>query len=184
MQRRTFLKRGLLGGALLSIGGGTALVFSPGKLHFLPTAPLKALDRKTFNVMAAIAARVVTVPGADPVAIAHTIDGALAFAVPEARHDIVQVLGLFDNALIGLLIEGQPHPFTRLDGPAQDAALLAWRDSPLVLIRGAYRALKNLCTTSFYRKESTWALVGYPGPPEALIAISLGGGVNPPGSFP
>lgn len=182
MQRRTFLKRGLLGGALLAIGGGTALVFSPGKMRYSPTAPLRVLNRKTFNVMAAIAARVVTAPGANPVAIAHTIDESLARAVPEAQHDIVQVLGLFDNALIGLLVEGQPHAFTRLDGPAQDAALYAWRDSPLVLLRGAYRALKNLCTTSFYRKESAWPIVGYPGPPEALITISQNGGVNPPGS--
>ncbi len=179
MQRRAFLKRGLLGGTLLAVGGGTAFALYPSRIRFTAREALRVLDAKSFNVMASIVARVVTAEGADPVAITHTIDQALARAVPEAQHDIVQLLGLFENALTGLLLDGRLKPFTQLDGNAQDAVLLAWRDSRLVLRRGAYKALKNLCTTSFYRKESSWHLVEYPGPPDALLAIGAAGGVNP-----
>jgi hypothetical protein len=178
MQRRAFLKRGLLGGAVLAAGGvGVALY--PSRIRYTARETLALLDANSFNVMASIAARVVTAQGADHVAITHTIDHALARAAPEAQHDIVQLLGLFENGLVGLLLDGRLKPFTQLEGDAQDAALLAWRDSRLVLRRGAYKALKNLCETSFYRKESAWRLVGYPGPPDALLLLSAAGGVNP-----
>jgi hypothetical protein len=179
VQRRTFLKRGLFGGALLTAGGGAAFALFPSRVRFTAREALHVLDAKSFNVMASIAARVVTAEGADPVTITHTIDQALARAVPEAQHDIVQLLGLFENALTGLLLDGRFKPFTQLEGQAQDAVLLAWRYSRLVLRRGAYKALKNLCVTSYYRKEDAWHQTGYPGPPDALLAISAAGGVNP-----
>lgn len=159
-----------MGGALLAVGGGAGLSLWPGRLVHRPTAALLALTPGTFNVMAAIAARVVTAPGANPVAIAHTIDASLARATVEARNDLLGVLRLFDSAVIGVL-DGRLGPFTTLSGDEQDRALLAWRDSRLVLRRGAYKALKNLAATSHYRKDATWASVGYPGPPAWLQAI-------------
>lgn len=168
MQRRTLLKRGLFGGALLAVGGGTALALFPSRRVHAPRRPLAALDEARFNVMAAIAARVVVVEGADPVEIAHTVDDALARAVPEARSDLLSVLGLLESALVGALLDARLRPFTQLDPEDQDRVLLAWRDSRLTLRRGAYKALKNLCVTSFYRKESGWAAAGYPGPPDYL----------------
>lgn len=178
MQRRTFLKRGLFGGAILALGGGGALAVYPSKVSYVAREALHVLDARTFNIMAAIAARVVTAEGADPIAIAHTIDQALARAVPEAQSDIATVLKLFENGVTGLFVAGTLKPFTQLDGAGQDRVLLAWRDSRVTLFRGAFKSLKNLCATSFYRKESTWHLVGYPGPPEALLALSAAGGVN------
>lgn len=170
MKRRSFLKRGLLGGALLAVGGGTGLALWPSRLVYGPRNGLLALDPKAFNVMAAIASRVVTTPEADPVAIAHAVDASLARAAPEARNDLVDVLHLFDSALVGLL-DGRLGPFTTLSPDDQDRALLAWRDSRLVLRRGAYKALKNLAATSHYRKETIWPAVGYAGPPPAVEAV-------------
>jgi hypothetical protein len=166
MQRRTFLKRGILGGALLAVGGGVVLATSPSRTAYVPRTPTRVLDPPKFNVMAAIAARVVTAPGADPIAIAHKIDGALARAVPEAQRDIRDVLGLFESALAGFLLDLRSRPFTQLGPDEQDAVLGAWRDSRLMLRRGAYKALKNLCVTSFYRTEAGWPAAGYSGPPE------------------
>lgn len=177
MNRRAFLKRGLFGGALLAVGGGAGLSLWPGRVLHRPTGPLLALTPETFNVMAAIARRVVTAPGADPVAIAHTIDASLARATVEARNDLLGVLRLFDSAVVGAL-DGRLGPFTTLSDAEQDRALVAWRDSRLVLLRGAYKALKNLAATSHYRKEATWASVGYPGPPGWLQAIQQAGSVE------
>jgi hypothetical protein len=172
MKRRAFLKRGLLGGAVLA-AGGAGLALYPARSLYAPTRALAVFNARQFNVLAAIAARVVTAPGADPVAIAQTIDGALARAVPEAQADLRQVFDLFENGLIGLVLDFRPKPFTQLAPEAQDRALLAWRDSRLTLRRGAYKAIKNLCVTSYYRKDATWAQVGYPGPP----AIGVLGGM-------
>lgn len=173
MKRRVFLKRGLIGGAVLAVGG-TGLAAWPTSLKFKPTRATTVLDERRFAIFAAIAARVVTVSGADPVAIAHTVDDALARAAPEAQKDIRDALMLFDNALAGALLDFRFGPFTSLDPAGQDAVLASWRDSRLMVRRGAYKALKNLCVTSFYRKEHAWAAAGYPGPPDAdLLRKSL-----------
>src|SRR4051812_9544831 len=66
MQRRTFLKRGLLGGAVLAVGGVGALAAYPSRVKYAPTEPLRVLNPRTFNIMASVAARVVTAEGADP----------------------------------------------------------------------------------------------------------------------
>lgn len=184
MERRTFLKRGLLGGALLAVGGGTTLALRRSRIRYRAVAPVYVLDEQAFNIMATVVSRVMIAEGANNIEITHTIDQALARAVPEAQHDVIQLLHLLDNALVGFLLDGRRVPFTELDGFHQDAALLAWRDSRLTLRRGGYKALKNLCTTSFYRKNVSWKLVGYPGPPDTLLALSKAGGVNPPGSTP
>lgn len=171
MNRRTFLKRGLAGGALLA-AGGVGLSLWPTMKRWTPTRQLRVLDLDTFNIMAAIVGRVVTAPGADPVAITQTIDAALARAVPEAQADLVQALKLLENGVAGLMLDLRaPKPFTHLSPEAQDRALLAWRDSRLVLRRGAYKALRNLASTSYYRKESAWADASYPGPPDWILTM-------------
>lgn len=172
MNRRSFLKRGLAGGALLALGGGAGLALWPSRIVYVPTGPLQSLTPKAFNVMAAVASRVVTVPGADAIVIAHTVDAALARAVPEARNDLVSVLHLLDSAVVGVM-DGYLGTFSSLSPEAQDKALYSWRDSRLTLRRGAYKALKNLAATSHYRKESAWAEVGYPGPPSSVDSVRL-----------
>lgn len=154
----------------MALGGGAGLALWPSRIVYAPTAPLLSLTPKAFNAMAAIASRVVTVPNANPVVIAHTVDQALARAVPEARNDLVSVLHLLDSAVVGVM-DGYLGPFSALSPEAQDKALYAWRDSRLTLRRGAYKALKNLAATSYYRKEATWEEVGYPGPPASVEGV-------------
>ncbi|MFT3770187.1 MAG: twin-arginine translocation signal domain-containing protein [Minicystis sp.] len=164
MDRRGFLKKGLLGGAVLVLGGA-GIALQPTRRIAAPIAPLQVLDERGFQVLVAIAARIVTVEGVDPVAIAHDADQALAFAVPEARADLRKVLGLFENALPGLIFDGRARPFTQLDPAAQDRVLESWRDSRLVLRRGAYHALRKMCLAACYKEPATWRALRYPGPP-------------------
>ena len=164
MNRRSFVQRGLFGGALLLFGGG-ALALYPTRHLASPTRWLHVLDDRGFQVMVAIAARVVTAPGADPVLIAESVDASLARLPPEAQADIAGLLGLFENALPGLLLDGRAAPFTRLDGPAQDRVLESWRDSRLVLRRAGYHALRRLCLAGYYGDERSWPAIHYGGPP-------------------
>jgi hypothetical protein len=164
VQRRSFLKRGLVGGALLLVAGGTVVAIIPGDTSVKPTGQLFSISAKAFPVLAAVAARVLAGTTASPSDIAMKVDGALRWASPESRKDLTSALLLLENALGGLLLRGKPTPFTELDENAQDAALQAWRDSRLVLLRGAYHALRKLCLAAHYATPAGWPDTGYPGP--------------------
>ena len=166
MRRRSFLKKGLAGGALLALGGGTLALF-PGQHVGTPSRPLRVLDERTFQVMVAIAARIVAgLPGADPVAVAQAVDESLGRVPPEGQADLVKLLGLFENGLAGLVLDGRPVPFTWLDPAAQDRALERWRDSNLVVRRSGYHALRRLCLGAYYAEPPAWPSLRYGGPPD------------------
>jgi hypothetical protein len=171
MTRRTLLKRGLFGGALLLLGGSGVLAVLPSKDMGTALGPLLALDPKAFNVLVAFAARVVTAKGSDPIVIAQGVDKVLSSAVVETRDDLNKLLGLFENALGGLLLDGRVTPFTRLDPEAQDKVLEAWRSSRLAIRRTGFQALRKLCLATWYGTEASWAPIGY-APPAGLNAIA------------
>lgn len=165
MDRRGFLKKGLLGGAVLVLGGG-GIAVQPTRHIADPREPLGVLDPRGFQVMLAVAARVLPFEGVDLVAVVHRVDQSLTRAVPEARADIKKLLGLFENALPGLLLDGRARPFTALGPAAQDRVLEAWRDSALALRRSGYQALRKLCLAAYYIDPGSWRAIHYPGPPQ------------------
>ncbi len=169
MNRRTFLKRGLIGGAVLILGGGTLAVL-PTKEIAAPTKALAVVSASHFQVLVAIAKRVVP-PTADAVAVAHGVDDLLRRAPDEARSDFDKLLGLFENALPGLIFDGRVLPFTRLSPESQDAVLRGWRDSRLALRRTGYHALRRICLAIAYADETQWPAIGY-SPPTGLNAMA------------
>ena len=122
-------------------------------------------------MLVAVAGRMVTAKGADPVAIAHAVDRTLMGATPEARADFARLLGLLENALPGLLLDARARPFTRLSAEGRDRVLEAWRDSRLSLRRSGYQALRKLCIASYYLDEASWGPLGYQ-PPTGLNAMA------------
>jgi len=168
--RRTFLKRGLFGSAVLLLGGG-GLALYPSREVASPGGALRVLEPRSFQVLAAFAARVVTVAGADPGAIARSVDKMLASAPPETHAKMNALLGLFENALPGLLLDGRVQPFTRLSPDAQDRVLESWRRSRLAVRRTGFQALRKLCLAAFYAEETSWAAMGYH-PPSGLNAMA------------
>jgi hypothetical protein len=166
VERRVFLKRGLLGGVLLAAGGGLTLGLSSTKMAYVPSRPLKVLDERHFAIVGAIASRTVAVENANLVEVAHGVDDVLSIAVPETQEDVKGLLMLFENALAGFVFDRRLKPFTRLAPEQQDSVLNAWRDSSITIRRGGYHVLRKLTLASYYSSSSTWAAVGYPGPPE------------------
>lgn len=160
MERRTFLRVGLAGTAAL-LGAGSGLALYSGQQIAAPRGPLFVLSPSSFQTLVAFARRVVTVRGADALSIAHGLDGLLRFAPPEVGADLDGALKLLESAAAGLLLDGRLVPFTRMGGPAQDAAILAWRDSNLGARRAGYQALRKLCFAVHYAEESSWAALGY-----------------------
>jgi len=170
--RRGFLQKGLLGGALLAIGGGTTLALRSTRLGKPSRAPLRLLSPAQHAVLAAIAARVVpgdgapaTWPSAEAVDCAGKIDALLARCQPAVGDDFKRLLGLFENGLAGLFIHTSPTPFTKLPPLEQDRRLEAWRRSRLTLLRSGYQALVRLVHATYFASPEVYPLVGYPGPP-------------------
>ncbi len=147
---------------MAAVGGAVAL--RSGELRHAPREPLRVLSPAAFAVIAAVAARTAGTPDVDPVAVAHGADAALRYAPPEAREELMLVIGLLENGLSGLLLRGSATPFTALDGPGQDRALEAWMDSRVELVRGAAQALRKLTLASYYAPLAMGQSIGYPPP--------------------
>ena len=151
--------------------GGVELSLCPSKEVGAPRSPLLALQPGAFQVLVAAAARIITAKGADPVAIAHNVDRTLSYALPETQDGINKLLGLFENALSGLLFDGRIRPFTFLSAEAQDGVLESWRRSSITLRRAGYQALRRLTLAAYYIDESSWAALDYH-PPSGTNAMA------------
>jgi hypothetical protein len=168
MNRRTVLRFGLGGAAVLAVSG-VGLSLRPGVRH-APAAALSVLGPVEFSVLAAIADRMAPAmdgyPSAASLQVAERIDALLATLEPEAGEELCQLLRLLDNALVSALLGGPATPFTALSAQRQDAVLMAWRDSRLTLRRSAFKALRSICLSTYFGHPAVAALVGYPGPPD------------------
>lgn len=164
MNRRTFLKRGALGGVLLALGGAGLAAWPSGTVG-APTRALRALEPSGFQVLVAVAATIVTVPGADAVEIAHRVDETLAHAPLEVRSDVTKLLALLEAALPGAILDFRLGPFTRLSPKSRDAVLRGWQSSSITLRRAGFQALRKLCVGAHYGDPVSWAAIEYPPPP-------------------
>jgi TAT (twin-arginine translocation) pathway signal sequence len=163
MNRRSFLKTGLVGAGLLALGG-TGLALFPTRYSVKATRALRVLDERCFQVLAAVARRVVRDPGADAVAIAHGVDDLLPRLPVETQVDFRRLVLLFESALGGLLLDGRLRPFTRLSDEEQDRVLMRWRDSRIAVRRVGYEGLKKICYIAHYVQPASWADIGFPPP--------------------
>jgi hypothetical protein len=171
--RRRLLQRGLLGGALLLVGGALPLALRSTLVRRRPRGTLRLLRSEEHAIFAAVAARLAPGDGAGPrwptadaLDCAGKVDVLMATTNPEVGAEFRRLLRLFESALFGLALTGTPTPFTRLDPAAQDVRLEAWRGSRMALLRSGYQALKRLAHATYYSSPEVYALVGYPGPPE------------------
>jgi len=158
-----------LGGAVALAAGGVGLSLQRTRPR-APSRPLRALDERTFSILAAVADRVTPpregFPAASELQVAEKIDELLTGVHPAVLEEITQVLHLLENGLAGLVLDGRPKPFTALSPQAQDEALQSWKRSRLGLRRTAYKALRGLCAAAYYASPEIYPAVGYPGPPD------------------
>ncbi len=169
LSRRAAIKRGLLGGALLTVAGAVPLALRKTHVTQHPT-DLKYFTAEEYAVFAAVAERFL--PGgenwlsASALDVPRKVDGVFALADAPTQRDVKQLLALFDNALASFLLDGRATPFTQLSLADQDRALEQWRTSRLVLRRSGFDALRKISLAVYYADPATWPGVGYPGPPE------------------
>ncbi len=172
LDRRKFLKRGLVGGGLLALAGTLPFAFRTTAPGPQPRRALRLLTQKEYSVLAAVAARLVpgggaapSWPSAEAVDCAGKIDALLATVHPDVGGDFRRLLRLFESGFLGTFVAASPRPFTRAAPADQDARIEAWRRSRLTVLRGGYQALKRLTHAAYYSSPEVYARIGYPGPP-------------------
>lgn len=166
--RRGFLKKGLVGGVVLALGGA-------GWLALRRTRPisfggmLQVLSPEEAAVILALADRLIPPRSGFPrpfqVDITGEVDRLIATAHPATQRDFKRLLRLFENALTGLLFERQLRTFTECTEEQQDLRLAGWAHSRLPLRRTGYRVIKRLVYTAYYTSSEIRTAVGYRGPP-------------------
>lgn len=167
--RRTLLRGGLIGGAVLAMGGIG--------LELQSTAPtpvpdtLRALSPRAYRVLTAVADTICPglgdeLPPASAIDVPATADAYVATLHPTDQRQLEQALLLLESPLAGLLLGGRTRPFTRLDPEARAATLASWRAHRLEVLRSAYVAFRNLVGTTYHVHPRVTAAIGYPGPPD------------------
>lgn len=167
MQRRTLLKLGVAGGAVLAVAGGGLALLRPG----LVDGRLSAGGREVF---AAVARAVLdgALP-AEPAArqrvlAAHLdrLDDTVAGLPAAARGELSDLLGLLAAAPGRLAFAGLRPAWAEAGVAELQDALQSMRTSRLALRQQAFHALRDLTNAAYYADASTWAAIGYPGPRE------------------
>jgi hypothetical protein len=176
--RRSFLKYGLAGAALLAVGGSTWLatrrtVPAPGL-----AGPFTVLSLEEATVFLELSERLLPprpgFPSPLDVDLPRRIDSLVALMPEEAQAEVRQLVRLFENALAGLLLDGQWRTFTASTPEQQDARIRSWQLSRYRVRRTGYKALKKIVCASYYGARETWAALGYPGPPSVGPPLDRG----------
>lgn len=191
--RRSFLKWGLAGAAILAVGGGAWLGTRRTRPAPAATGPFAALSPEEATVLLALAARLVPphpgFPSPLDVDLPHRADAVVAMLGEESRVELKRLIQLFENALAGFVLDGQPRTFTRSNADQQDARIRAWQTSRHEVRRTGYKALKRVIYAAYYGAPAAWPAIGYPGPPVVEAApprgtVTEGPAAEPPPSRP
>lgn len=158
--RRTFLKAGLAGSAVLAAGGLVAWLAGRDA----------ARDRE--EVLAALIP--VLLEGALPeeageraralARCSEAVDTAIAGLSPAAQQEAAQLFALLAIGPSRALATGITVGWERASPQAVRAFLQRWRLHDWALYRSGYHALHDLVLGAWYADEASWPAIGYGGP--------------------
>jgi len=160
MNRRTLIKAGLGGAAVLAAATGASLLLGP--------PPQVARARVLQAVIPALLQGML--PESEPersAAIERTVkavDAAIAQLAPATQAEAQQLFALLASAPGRTLLAGIWTDWPAAS-PQQVADFLqSWRTHRFGLMRSGYGALHDLVLGSWYAEPANWAAIGYPGP--------------------
>jgi len=164
MRRRSFLRLGLIGGAVLACAGGAALLLKPSARDAAASEDTRTILRA---VMPALLAGALP---SDPGQRTKSIDDglqrvlvAMAGLPLATRLELGQLFALLASAP-GRWLTGVDH-WEGADIDQTAAFLQRWRTHSFTLFQAGYHGLHDLVLGSYYADRSTWDAIGYPGPP-------------------
>jgi len=175
LERRTFLKIGLSGAAMLAVGGIGLGIRSSVLVE--PSGPLHCLTPRQYSIFSAIADCIISpteaMPQIQDLGVVEQIDDMLRHVHPADRGQILQVLALLENALSGFILDGRFQTFTATSREARVRILEGWRTSRLSVKQQAFVALHGLCVAAYWGHPDAYIFAGYSGPPD-FAAMGLG----------
>lgn len=164
MQRRTLLKLGAIGTAIMAAAGGAAWLFTERAWNG------QALTASGRHVLGAVARAVLdgTLPAtATPAAIdAHLtrMNTTLAAMPPGVQAEVNELLTILGTAAGRVGLAGLSTAWGNASVAQIQAALQGMRTSSLAPKQQAYHALRDLTHAAYFADAGTWAVLGYPGP--------------------
>lgn len=165
MKRRTLLKLGIGGVAVLAVVGGGLALMRPGVVegHLSGDAQI---------VMRAVARAVLEgnlpADAVDREAALHAqmgrLDGAIAGFPAAMQAELSQLLALLASAPGRIALAGLTTAWEEATVEELSAALQDMRVSKIALREQAYHALRDLTNGAYFADPGTWPMLGYPGP--------------------
>lgn len=165
MQRRSFLKAGLLGGLALVAGGAVYR-------QLRPAVPERfALDRQGRLMLAALVPAMTGLAPARPELDAgvERVAGAIAALPLRVQKEISDLFALLAMAPTRRLLAGVP-PWEEATPDQVAAFLQGWRTHRTEMLQTAYHGLHDLVLGAWYADPASWAAIGYAGPMKELSA--------------
>jgi hypothetical protein len=139
-----------------------------------PAQPHRFLDARSAAIMAHVvpvilAGSLPQPPEARAVAVREVVDAfdrAVAGLSPAVQQEVEELFSVLRFAPMRIAFTGLWSP-VESSTPAQIAEWLTqWRRSRFEIQRAGYQALTQLVQASWYDNPSSWAAIGYPGPPK------------------
>ena len=169
LDRRSLLKTGLLGSALLATAGlgatlgGCSAGGPAGGYLVLRPADLPLL-RALIPVLLHGAVESAQMPQA-VAATVQSLDRNLAHFSPEMLKLTVQLFDVLSLPLTRGPLTGVWGRWENASAAEIRAFLARWEDSALDLLRMGHSSLLQLVLMAWYTRPQAWAHCGYPGPP-------------------
>lgn len=165
MRRRTLIKLGLAGGALLAVAGATLAVLQParregkftdtGRAIFTALAPAVLASLLPADAAARSAAIAAYLP---------RVEAAINGLPLALQGEVDELLTIAGSAPGRLALVGLRPGWAEASAAEVQGALAAMRDSSLALRQQAFHALRDLTSASYFSDAAPWAVIGYPGP--------------------
>lgn len=167
--RRRLLKAGLAGAVLLYAGRwlGPGLAAHDGP-HYLFLADGDAVILQRI-VPVLLRGALPADPAQRQAAVTEVIAGfdrTTTFLAPGVRQELRDLFNLLNLGAVRVLLAGIWPAWDKASDADIAEFLSGWRDSRFALLRSAYTALHDLTMGSWYGNPTSWARIGYRGPPK------------------
>ena len=169
LSRRSLLKIGLLGGAVLATAGVTVALVD--RFASAPAQGHLALRPADLPILAALVP--VMLEGAvEPTRLSDAAQNTIQGLDHQLAHLSPEMLKLTRQMLDVLALPVTRGPLTGIWGGWESASpeavrhfLARWENSALALLRMGHASLLQLVMMAWYAQPESWAHCGYPGPP-------------------
>ena len=172
MNRRQFLKTGVVGGAVLATGAAWMSWRDHDSSN--TAGVVQQQQRRIDRIIGAIAP--VILAGALPAdaaarsqtlqRVSEDVSHVIAHFTPPVRSEVHELFALLDIGVARRLLTGITSDWPHADPADVTAFLERWHRSYFATLQSGYHALHDLVLGAFYASPATWTSIGYAGPPQ------------------